>query len=86
MNTPELSSAKCETENTMQKLLYIARLLEMFLIITLCVSCSHEQSSSSYVRERVEDLKRQTAPSDASVTRNRRNRAEGTVRFCPMGI
>ena len=39
----------------------------MFLTITLCISCSHEQSSSSYVRERVEDLKRQTTPSDASV-------------------
>ena len=39
----------------------------MLLIIALCISCSNEQFSSSYVRERVEDLKRQTAPSDASV-------------------
>ena len=51
----------------MQRLPYITGLVGMFLTITLCISCSHEQSSSSYVRERVEDLKRQTAPSDASV-------------------
>ncbi len=51
----------------MQRLPYIAGLVGRLLITTLCISCSHEQSSSSYVRERVEDLKRQTAPSDASV-------------------
>ena len=51
----------------MQRLPYITGLVGMLLTITLCISCSHEQSSSSYVRERVEDLKRQTAPSDASV-------------------
>ena len=51
----------------MQRLPYITGLVGMFLTITLCISCSHEQSSSSYVRERVEDLKRQTTPSDASV-------------------
>jgi hypothetical protein len=52
----------------MQRVLYIASLAGLFLIITLCVSCSNEQSSPSYVRERVEDLKKQTAPSYASVT------------------
>jgi hypothetical protein len=51
----------------MQRLPYITGLVGMLLTITLCISCSHEQSSSSYVRERVEDLKRQTAPSDAPV-------------------
>ena len=52
----------------MQRALYISGLVGLFLIITLCVSCSNNQSSSSYVSERVEDLKKQTAPSDASVT------------------
>ena len=52
----------------MQKVSYIISLAGMLLIITLCISCSNEQSSSSYVRERVEDLKKQTAPSDASIT------------------
>ena len=51
----------------MQRLPYITGLVGMLLTITFCISCSHEQSGSSYVRERVEDLKRQTAPSDASV-------------------
>jgi preprotein translocase subunit SecG len=54
-------------ENKMQRVLYIASLAGLFLIITLCVSCSNNQSSSSYVSERVEDLKKLTAPSDASV-------------------
>jgi hypothetical protein len=52
----------------MQRVLYIASLVGLFLIITLCVSCSSSQSSSSYVSERVEDLKKRTAPTDASVT------------------
>ena len=73
-------------ENKMQWVLYIASLVGLFSIITLCVSCSNNQSSSSYVSERVEDLKELTAPSDASLTRNRRNRFERTVRFCRVGI
>ena len=46
----------------MQRLPYITGLVGMFLTITLCISCSHEQSSSSYVRERVEDLKSKPLP------------------------
>ena len=48
----------------MQRILYIASLAGLFLIITLCLSCSNNQSSSSYVSERVEDLKKQTGDSD----------------------
>jgi hypothetical protein len=55
-------------KDKMQRVLHIASLAGLVLIITLCVSCSNNQSSSSYVTERVEDLKKQTAPSDASVT------------------
>lgn len=51
----------------MQKVLYVAGLVAMFLIVTLCASCSNDQSGSSYVRDQVEELKRQTAPNDASV-------------------
>jgi len=39
----------------------------MLLLIAFCVSCSNEPATSYYVREQVEYLKRQTAPSDASV-------------------
>ncbi len=42
-------------------------LLDVLLIFTVCSSCSCNQSNSSYVRNRVEGLKGQTAPSDASV-------------------
>ena len=63
-------------ENKMQRVLYIASLVGLFSIITLCVSCSNNQSSSSYVSERVEDLKKATAPSDASVREIRGNRFE----------
>lgn len=52
----------------MQRILYIASLVGLCLITTLCVSCSNNSSSSSYLSERIEDLKKQTAPSDASVT------------------
>ncbi len=42
-------------------------LLDVLLIFTVCSSYSCNQSNSSYVRNRVEGLKWQTAPSDASV-------------------
>jgi len=52
----------------MQKVLHITSLVGVLLMITLCISCSNEQSSSSYVREQVEYLKKQTAPSNVFVT------------------
>jgi len=51
----------------MPKVPCIACLVGLFLLITLCISCSNKQSGYTYVRERVEELKQQTAPSDASV-------------------
>lgn len=55
------------TENKMQRVLYSTSLAGLCLLTTLGVSCSNNPSSSSYVSERIEDLKKQTAPSDASV-------------------
>lgn len=54
--------------NKMKRIPHIASLAGLCLITTLCVSCSNNSSSSSYLNERVEDLKKQTAPSDASIT------------------
>jgi hypothetical protein len=67
MRIPDTLSPQSETANKLPKVPCVTILVGMFLLITFCLSCSNEQSSSSYVRERVEDLKRQTAPSDASV-------------------
>ena len=50
-----------------QSLPSLSGLLGVLLIFMVCSSCSCNQSDSSYVRDRVEDLKRQTTPSDASV-------------------
>lgn len=46
------------------------RLLSVFGVFFFalhCISCSSKQTSASYVIERVEELKKETAPSDASV-------------------
>ena len=67
MRIPDILSPQSETANKLPKVPCIISLLGLLLLITLCVSCSNEPSGSSYIRERVEDLKRQTAPSDASV-------------------
>lgn len=47
--------------------LCISSFVGMLLLITFCVSCSNEPATTSYVHEQVEYLRRQTAPSDASV-------------------
>lgn len=66
-------------EYKMQKVPHITNFLGLLLIVTLCISCSNEQSSSSYVREQVEYLKKQTTPSNvfvketAGITTNRQS-------------
>jgi hypothetical protein len=67
MKISGFSSEESETENRLQKAPHLAVRVGMLLIIALCISCSNEQSSSSFIRERVENLKKQTVPSDASV-------------------
>lgn len=52
----------------MKRILYIPSLAGLCLITTLCVSCSNNSSGSSHLGARVEDLKKQTAPSGASVS------------------
>ena len=68
MKIPDTLSPQSETANKLPKVPCITSLLGILLLITLCVSCSNELTSSSYVRERMEDLKKQTAPSNAFVT------------------
>ncbi len=67
MKIPDVSSEGPEAGKTLQKASHLAARVGMLLLIALCMSCSNEQSSSSFIQERVENLKKQTAPSDASV-------------------
>ena len=59
---PHLKTAKKQPMG-----LCVSSFVGMLLLITYCASCSNEPATSSYVHEQVEYLKRQTAPSDASV-------------------
>lgn len=67
MKIADFSSEGSEGEKTLLKTSHLAVRVGMLLIIALCISCSDDQSSSSFIRERVENLKKQTAPSHASV-------------------
>ena len=45
----------------------VISLFGILLFALHCISCSSKQPSASYVTERVEELKKETAPSEASV-------------------
>ncbi len=51
----------------MQKFSCLTSLFGILLFALHCISCSSKQPSASYVTERVEELKKETVPSDALV-------------------